>query len=259
MSDGGDGDASDLRDWSRWFLETDDGFVAFVREVLGSVAAVLLVGLVLFAVSGLWPPMVAVESPSMEPNLERGDLVFLMEAHRLAPDSDHGDTGIVTHRTASSGGYTKFGEPGDTVVFRANGRAGQTPIIHRAMFWVNDSENWYDEADPEAVGSASSCDDLPNCPAPHAGFVTKGDNNRRYDQVTGLSGPVRPAWVIGTAELRIPYLGYVRLLFGQALAGGSPPAATLGPDTAQAAPAAPLTPRSPPSPGAPTAPERLVA
>ena len=43
------------REWVRWFLETDRGAVAYVREVLSSVLAVVLVGLLLFGVSGLWP------------------------------------------------------------------------------------------------------------------------------------------------------------------------------------------------------------
>jgi signal peptidase len=89
------------------------------------------------------------------------------------------------------------------------------------MFYVNESENWYDKAvevDPEAVGSAGSCAAMENCPAPNAGFITKGDNertNRRYDQVSGLSDPVEPAWVVGTAEFRIPWLGNIRLWASQ--------------------------------------------
>lgn len=48
---------------------------AFARDALSTVAVVVAVGAVLFAVSGVWPPMVAVESGSMQPTLERGDLV----------------------------------------------------------------------------------------------------------------------------------------------------------------------------------------
>ncbi|MDR9382389.1 MAG: S26 family signal peptidase, partial [Natronomonas sp.] len=69
--------------------------------------------------------------------------------------------------------------------------------------------------DPARIGDAENCEELNHCPAPHAGFITKGDNeltNRHYDQASRLSAPVRPDWIIGTAELRVPYLGYVRLL-----------------------------------------------
>jgi signal peptidase len=204
-------------DWVRWFVRTDHGAVSYVREILTSVAAVLLVGLLLFAVSGLWPPMVAIESPSMEPNMKTGDLVFVMEEHRLAPAAAYEDTGVVTYRIGQEAGYAKFDRPGDVIVYRPDGDSVTTPIIHRAMFYVNESENWYDKAvavNPRAVGAADDCRELDFCPAPHGGFITKGDNentNRHYDQVSGLTAPVRPSWVVGTAEFRIPLLGNIRL------------------------------------------------
>jgi len=95
---------------------------------------------------------------------------------------------------------------------------------------VDDGENWYDRADP-AVLDADSCDELRNCPAPHAGFITKGDNeatNDYYDQAKGLSSPVKPEWVRGTAQYRVPYLGWVRLTVSGAAASGAaaPPVVT---------------------------------
>jgi signal peptidase len=207
--------------WARWAVRTDHPTVGFVREVLGSVLGVLLVGLLLFAVSGIWPPMVAVESGSMEPHMYRGDLVFVMEEHRLAPSYATGETGVVTYVDATEQeDYRKFGDYGDVIVFEANGGSA-TPVIHRARFWVDEGENWVGEADPDYLPSRS-CDSVPNCPAPHAGFITKGDNNGLYDQVAGISGPVRPSWVKGTAEFRIPWLGYVRLYFTELRTGERP-------------------------------------
>ncbi len=212
-------DGETALDSVKWVLTTDDERVAYVRELLGSVLAVVMVGVVLFAISGVWPPMVAVESGSMEPNLQRGDLVFVMEEHRLPGEGAHvadEPTGVVPNRVgARPGGYGKFGAGGDVIVYSRDGRPGGTPVIHRAMFWVNESENWYDKANPDFIGSASDCEELRNCPAPHAGFITKGDNsgtNPNYDQVAGISEPVRPGWVVGTAELRIPKLGCIRLI-----------------------------------------------
>ncbi|WP_254832542.1 S26 family signal peptidase [Haloglomus salinum] len=204
-------------EWVKWFFYTDHGAVVYIREVVSSVALVLLVGLLLFAVSGLWPPMVAVESGSMNPHMERGDLVFVMEEHRLAAPAAYDDTGVVTYRTGQRTGYTKFQLAGDVIVYQPDGNDRTTPIIHRARFWVNESENWVanGKAQPEHLGGAESCGQLSQCPAPHAGFVTKGDANGRYDQVSGLSEPVKPAWVVGTAEFRIPWLGNIRLWAGQ--------------------------------------------
>ncbi|MCU4802804.1 S26 family signal peptidase [Halobacteria archaeon HArc-gm2] len=186
----------------------------YLADLASSVLSVGLVVLFLFAISGVWPPMVAVESESMEPNMAVGDLVFVMDEARFPGDGAHGETGVVTARTAADNGYATFDGPGDVVVFAPDGNDDATPVIHRAMFWVEDDENWYDEANPEFVGDAQSCAELRNCPAPHAGFVTKGDNARTnpgYDQAQGMFEPVRPEWIVGTAEARLPWLGCLRL------------------------------------------------
>ncbi|ERH12872.1 MAG: hypothetical protein J07HB67_01898 [halophilic archaeon J07HB67] len=46
--------------------------IVLVRETLSSALIVVVVGVVLFAISGIWPPMVAVESGSMEPHMQKG-------------------------------------------------------------------------------------------------------------------------------------------------------------------------------------------
>ena len=201
-----------IREWIRWLRQTNHPVVQIVRDLVSSALVVLLIGVVLFAISGVWPPMVAVESGSMEPHMSRGDLVFVVEESRFAPTAARDPTGVVTYRIGKRVGYRKFGSYGDVIVYRPN-NTGETPIIHRARFWVNESENWYDKADP-AYLDGENCREIPNCPAPQAGFITKGDANNKYDQVMGLSGPVRPVWIEGKAELRIPWIGYIRLLFG---------------------------------------------
>lgn len=197
----------------RWFLTVEKGWPVFVREIVSSVLAVLLVGLLLFAVSGVWPPMVAVESGSMEPHMFRGDLVFIMEEQRLAPDFAHSRTGVVTYEAGRKAEYTRFGGYGDVIVYDAPNSVGP-PIIHRARFWVDDGENWYGRADPTYL-NGGSCAEIPNCPAPNAGFITRGDANPTYDQVSGIARPVRPDWITGTAEVRVPWLGYIRLEFSE--------------------------------------------
>jgi signal peptidase len=205
--------------WVQHVRTVDSGALVYLRDAVTSVLIVMLIGLLLFAASGVWPPMVAVLSDSMEPNMQRGDLVFIVDNDRFVPEqavaTDGGTTGVVPAERAEQTGDTTFGRPGDVIVFHRNGNQGDTPIIHRAVFWVDAGENWYDRADPSAIGGAESCEELDHCPSPHAGFITKGDNeltNPTYDQASRLSAPVRPEWIVGTAELRVPYLGHVRLL-----------------------------------------------
>lgn len=229
--------------WIKWALTTEKGTVAYIRDIAGSALAVLLIGALLFGVSGVWPPMVAVESGSMEPHIQTGDLVFVMEEHRFAADGaiDYNgeSTGVVPYKAAKQSDYKEFNSYGDVVVYKQNGNEKADRIIHRARFWVNSGENWYDKANPKYVGGADNCAELEYCPAPYSGFITKGDNkqlNGMYDQVAGISAPVKPSWIVGTGEFRIPYLGFIRLgagtmggygtnlgasFLGMALLGGS--------------------------------------
>lgn len=194
-----------------WFVTTDDNRVVLIRDVMMSVIIVGLIGVGLFAITGLWPPMVSVESGSMEPQMERGDLIVTVEQHRYAPDYAQQETGVVTGAIGEEQQDTQFGEYGDVIIYQPNGSTVRTPVIHRAMFWVNESENWVDKANPDYLPT-ENCAQILNCPAPHSGFITKGDANPQYDQTSGISSPVKSEWVRGTAEVRIPYLGYIRLL-----------------------------------------------
>jgi signal peptidase len=119
-------------------------------------------------------------------------------------------------------------------------------VIHRAQFWVTEGENWVQtQAEPAYVGGMS-CDQIATCPASHAGFITKGDANRGYDQIDGIgttSDVVRPAWINGKGMVRVPWLGHVRLGFDQLVAGTGP---------------APISGGLPPTPG-PLAPIALTA
>jgi len=219
------------------FRTAETGPLMFVRELLTSMATVAAVGLLLFAISGVWPPMVAVESGSMNPHMQKGDLIFVSEPGRYMPDYDHAETGVVTYRVGQEQDYRTFDSYGSVVVYKDPESFGP-PIIHRARFWVDEGENWYDEADKSHI-NAESCSELLNCPAPHAGFITKGDNNPYYDQANGISPPVKAEWLVGTARLRIPYLGWIRLGFSGAAAANPivPGVATTAggiPDTALA-------------------------
>jgi len=201
----------------RRFWNVEEGPLVLVRDLLSSALMVLLVAGLLFGVSGVWPPMVAVKSGSMNPHMQKGDLVFVTEAHRFAGGAAVEGTGVVPTQAGRDVGYRKFGKPGDVIVYRPNNDTGRDPIIHRAMFYVEAGENWYDEANQSHV-EADDCTELSYCPAPNAGFITKGDNpgsNRYYDQARRMSRPVKPAWIEAKAMVRIPGLGWIRLKWAQ--------------------------------------------
>lgn len=191
-----------------WFRRTEHPLVLASRDILTSAVLVAMVGLALFAVSGVWPPLVAIESGSMEPHMSKGDLVVVVEESRFGSQAGDGN-GVLTSREGARIGHSQFGAPGDVIVFRPDG-SDQTPIIHRAIFFVEAGENWVQAADPRYL-QGQDCQSLDTCPAQHDGYITRGDANGGYDQVTSQSDVVRPSWIEGRAVARVPYLGCVRL------------------------------------------------
>jgi len=213
------GDKKGRKAWVGSDDEADNGdsLGLFLRDLGTSVAAVLLLGVYLFAISGVWPPMVAIESGSMEPNMQVNDLAFVMDSDRFQPgaseDIGPGDTGVVTAAVGAETGYGQFGRNGDVIVYQPDGNGQRTPIIHRAMFWAEAGENWCENEAVNPAYLSNTNTDSSQCVTPHSGFITKGDDNPTYDQAgtQRISDPVRPDWIVGTAEIRIPYLGWFRL------------------------------------------------
>ncbi|MFC6889702.1 S26 family signal peptidase [Halorubrum trueperi] len=175
--------------------------------LLAPAAAVLLLVFVVAAVTGAWPPFVAVESGSMAPEIERGDLVVVTATDRF-PWS-----GLVGH--ADPGAPTRLGDAGDVVVFSPPGD-GQRPILHRIAFSVAEGEDWTGRADPALLDG--DCADLATCPAPHDGYVTYGDANGEYDQSAGIAPVVRPEWIHAKALFAVPDLGWFRVGVDAAIA-----------------------------------------
>ncbi|MHC1626493.1 MAG: S24/S26 family peptidase [Methanoculleaceae archaeon] len=168
----------------RWFPGGSVGDLLWVAAIVGGVA------LALFLISGTWPAVVTVESGSMLPNMHVGDLVFLISVDRCGP--------VVTWVEGRETGYRSFGDFGDVIVYRPNGADGVDPIIHRAIVRVNASEM------------------APYFPDPHGGILTRGDNNRLFDQGSwyGGIGPIEPVldeWIVGKAVFAVPLLGYLPL------------------------------------------------
>lgn len=175
------------------FNESENFWVGLLRDFLFVISVVIIFASVSKIALGLWAPMVAVESGSMIPNIQIGDIIFVEGLDR---------TEIITYETGKETGYTSFDDFGDVILYRPYGRDKVTPIIHRARYYV-------DVGEPMWAGGP---------PAPYAGYITKGDNpktNLAYDQQGSISylQPVKKEWVIGVASFyRVPVLGYVSLI-----------------------------------------------
>lgn len=164
--------------------EEDGGhpLLGIARDLLWVGVVVGGFALVLFLVCGTWPALVTIESESMVPHMNVGDLVVVVDEDRYGE--------LTTWAEGNTTGYQAFGDYGDVIVYKPNGADNVHPIIHRAMAWTEGP--------------------------PHAGYITKGDNNAGVDQrgiYPGLGAiePVQKEWIVGKALFAIPLLGYPAL------------------------------------------------
>ena len=161
---------------------------SLVKDIIFVVVVVGGISLLSQLTLGLWTPMVAVESGSMVPNLNIGDIVVIQGASR---------TDVIPWDEAEKTGYTAFNKPGDVILYRPYGKASlnlldqfkmllgfaphkekATPIIHRALHYVLAGEPMWEGG----------------LVAPFSGYITKGDHNEVVDQMAGRSSalPIHP-------------------------------------------------------------------
>ncbi|MCK9319147.1 S26 family signal peptidase, partial [Methanoculleus sp.] len=166
------------------FRESDHRVVSLARDLLWVVAVVGGIALALYLFAGTWPAVVTIESESMVPNMNVGDLVLVVDEDRFGA--------LTTWAEGQLAGHSSFGDYGDVIVYRPNGADSVHPIIHRAMTYV-------DTAAVVESGLGEYYTD------PHGGYITKGDNNPYIDQgnlrITGvgLIEPVEKDWIVGKA------------------------------------------------------------
>ena len=210
------------------------------------VVAVLILGL--WAYSGIWPPLVVIESPSMQHSstrsyigvIDTGDLVIVKDVP--------GAGTIRPYLESMTSGYQTYGEYGDVVIYHPLGNAFITPIIHRALCWVDYNitgggydvpglqdipaamwnvsggpKAWYDIKGTLTLygigyNSVSVVIDFAiikshSGASPQSGFITLGDNNHGIvDQMTSICPqPVRGEWVEGVARGEMPWFGLLKL------------------------------------------------
>ncbi len=190
------------------FRLSEDPKIAFVREILFVLLTVGAVVALLLLVCGTWPAVVTIESESMVPNMNVGDLVLVVAPDRFGTlESRYGN--LSHYLSDQPTGKEKFTLEGDVIIYRPNGNTDLHPIIHRALFYA-DSE----EQIPVTIGGKKAL-----YTTQHGGYITKGDNNPTIDQIgwsdyRGLGGPLEPVksdWIIGKAFVKVPYVGYIPL------------------------------------------------
>ncbi|PWR73430.1 S26 family signal peptidase [Methanospirillum stamsii] len=185
----------------RAFWNSEEQIPSAVREIASVLITVGAVVAVLLLICGTWPAIVTIESESMVPHMNVGDLVLVVAGDRYGT--------LESLEEGNTSGYNKFGMPGDVIIYRPNGNTDLHPIIHRAMMWVDKGEEIVLASGQRKITYT----------APHGGYITKGDNNPVIDQIgwsnyRNLGGPIEPVkkeWIIGKAMYSVPYVGYLPL------------------------------------------------
>ncbi len=199
---------------------------SFLFDFIGALIILLLLIGSLYTYTGNWPPLVVVQSGSMQHSdtessvgaIDTGDLVFVKTVD--------GSSRIVTYIEGKKSDQRSYGSFGDVIIFRPNGNHSKTAIIHRAVIFlvwngttyngttqrggsfdipslglinkrgsiVFDSYEW-----PKELRSRTLVINLSNIidkfreygREPHGGYLTKGDDNNIVDQTTDFGGDTR--------------------------------------------------------------------
>jgi len=223
-----------------------------IRDILTSVIIVVIILGGLYLYTGLWPPMVVIESKSMSHGdgnppdsqigvIDTGDLVLVKKVN------DRHE--IITYVEGKKTGYMAYGDYGDVIIYRKNNMR-DTPVIHRAVMYIEYNATsgnwdipdigvrnvthynltdygynkdtitvWFDKLQFQASDGEK-----------HGGFITMGDYNaahansdmNAYDQALGglvdANGrrvePVETSWIVGVARGEVPWFGIIKLSTG---------------------------------------------
>jgi signal peptidase len=193
-----------------------------IKDVAIAFIIVILIISSIYIYTGNWPPVVVVESDSMQHHdtesflgvIDTGDLVLVKA---IESEND-----IISYMKGKRMGHETYSEWGDVLIYRKNGYDDITPVIHRALIWLKYNETsmsfdipelkyhnapdewqvlsgeqkWYNLSgsiilkeigyDKQNViinlGNILSTYNNPDI-EPHSGFITLGDHNRgNYDQ-----------------------------------------------------------------------------
>lgn len=204
-------------------LEINEKVLLTIRDVLAAVAIVGILLAALWAYTGQFPntPMVVVTSGSMMHadapygkigTIDPGDLILVKKISGRDDVITRGarNNPMTHHRT--------YGDYGDVIIYYPMGNKERTPIIHRAICWVEYKGGKYtvkeygiENASTISISELHLFDYEPT----NSGFITKGDNNELPDQYSSggiCAQPVKPEWIIGKARGELPWFGMIKLM-----------------------------------------------
>ncbi len=204
--------------------DTKIRLLGYARDITIAITIVAVILAALWAYTGQYPntPMVVVTSQSMmhqhEPfgrigTIDPGDLVLVKKVTSRADIQTRGNSSSPATKLKTYGDY------GDVIIYYPMGDKRKTPIIHRAICWIEKngdkySVEEYNIHDANAVTIPEL--HIYNYRPEHSGFITKGDNNEYPDEMPNggiCEQPVEMSWIVGKARGEIPWFGLIKLIF----------------------------------------------
>ncbi len=211
----------------------EDGHYSIVHDVVVAFIVVLIIVIAIYGYTRTWPPVVVVESGSMQHSSDQSSL-GVIDTGDIVMVKQVSSTNDITPWSIGKGkDYETYGEYGDVIIYDKNGEGG-TPVIHRAIVFLQHNEtvggthyfdvpewNIYHNRTIEYYIAELNLQINYTPQRGHDGYLTKGDNqmtNRRVDQQSGISDAngriveqVSIEWVIGVARGEIPWFGLIKL------------------------------------------------
>ncbi|UCE73140.1 MAG: S26 family signal peptidase [Methanomassiliicoccales archaeon] len=200
-------------------------FRSALWDVIKDVAIAFIIVLIIigsiYIYTGNWPPVVVVESDSMQHSDDESFLGVIDTGDLVLVKSIESEDDVVSYMKGKRIGHETYSEYGDVLIYRKNGYTDITPVIHRALIWVEYNETggsfdipelqyhdapeewyvvsgenrWYDlsgtivlrnigyEPRDVSINLRNILNNFPPDTGPHSGFITLGDHNRgNYDQ-----------------------------------------------------------------------------
>ena len=225
--------------------ESKEELKSTFKDIIISGVVVLIIFLSLYAYSQVWPPIVVIESGSMQHGsdshigtIDTGDIVLVKKVY--SPDD------IVSYVEGRMKGYRTYGDYGDVIIYKWQGES----IIHRAIaYLIWNGHSWkirgFENGNyPSWLYVTQNQITIYNVGYKHSmiiihtdlqhlnprnvgdeGFITMGDHNlatngpTAYDQ-NGASGflPICPklvnySMIVGVARGELPWFGALKLYF----------------------------------------------
>ncbi len=115
-------------------------FWDIMKDVIIAFIIVLIIISSIYIYTSNWPPVVVVESDSMQHSDDESFLGVIDTGDLVLVKSIDSEDDVISYMKGKRIGHETYNEYGDVLIYRKNGFKDSTPVIHRALIWVEFNE-----------------------------------------------------------------------------------------------------------------------